>query len=193
MAGTDRWNNGMAARQAADDARWKSMLEMINKTSDQTMVGYAIGRWLKGYFDRGRDKEARKKVQENKQRMQMGQNATKKAGVVPVSGVLGSGFGKNPWDIATGFHLGNEGMNPIALQKYGEVMKAQQPKAEAPVEAKTTTTEYTIDPNQFSAVQVAQGQPTDRPLNLLEMAAQVQPETINPNDIWKQFTYGRQG
>jgi hypothetical protein len=72
-------------------------------------------------------------------------------------------------------------------------LKAQQPNAEAPVEAKTTTTEYTFDPNQLSAVQVAQGQLADRPLSLTERAAQVQPEVVNPNEIWKQFGYGRQG
>lgn len=180
--------DAMSRRRAQDANTWKTMMSQINNTSWDTMLGYGLGKLLLGAWEHRKRRAAEKEAEARKHRQDVSGRAAANAGLAPVKGVLGNGF-----DVAGGFQAATGGNNPIAWNAYGEAMRAQQPKAEAPVEAKTTTTEYTFDPNQSSVVQAAQGQSVNRPLNLLEKAAQVQQEAINPNDIWKQFAYGRQG
>lgn len=180
--------NAMAQRRAQDAATWKTMLTQINNTRPETMLGYALGKLLRGAWDhrqrRAFEEKAKQEEANRQHRNQVSSRAAANAGLAPVKGMLGNGF-----DIARGFQYYTGGNNPIAWNAYGEATKAQQPAAGAPVEAKTTTTEYTIDPNQYSAVQMAQNTPT--PATLTDRAAQIQQE-MNLKDWWDRFN-GRQG
>lgn len=57
---TSRGSNSdaMAARRKADMETWTNMMKMINTTSPQAMLGYGIGRLLRGAYDHMIDRRA---------------------------------------------------------------------------------------------------------------------------------------
>lgn len=178
-------NNAMAQRRAQDSATWERMLKQINQTTPQTMLGYGLGKLLRGAWDHSKRRAAQKEEEARRQRDQLGRNSARRAGIAPVKGVLGDGF-----NVGEGFQAITGGNNPIAWEAYGQAIRAQQPSAESPVVAKTT--EYVYDPNKYSAVQ----------MSLPERAAQIQQANNQPMNImdwWNNqlsreyLNQGRQG
>jgi hypothetical protein len=150
--GTDSWNgrDAMNKRRQDDLNRWSTMLDMINKTTPQTMLGYGLGRLIKGYWDRGRDKKARNALNPTGEADSLNNltyadlaNATPGEVISPIPGLMGKGFS-----------LG---------QTTQEVQNANGEKAK-----ETTTTAYPFNANDYDIAGQLQPQPR---LSLNEMAA----------------------
>lgn len=66
MAGTDNHNSrgsgseAMRKRRAEDAVLWEKMLKQINQTKPQTMLGYGLGKLLRGAWDHYWDRKAEK-------------------------------------------------------------------------------------------------------------------------------------
>lgn len=173
-------NNTMAQRRAQDAATWASMLKQINQTTPQTMLGYALGKLLRGAWDHSKRRAAQKEEEARRQRDQLGRQMAANAGIAPVKGVLGDGF-----KVGRDFQILTGGNNPIAWASLKTKQEQQQPDGKTTTT--TTTQEYpAFNPNDYP-IGAAYQAPAQNQLNLTEMAAQKAKEVTNPNDIWKLF------
>ena len=182
--------NAMAQRRAQDAATWKTMLTQINNTRPDTMLGYGLGKLLRGAWDhrqrRAFEEKAKQEEANRQHRNQVSSRAAANAGLAPVKGMLGDGF-----NLARQFQIDTGGNNPIAWASLKTKQEQQQP------DGKTTTTTTTQEYPAFNLsdypIGAAYQAPAQNQLNLTERAAQIAKEATNPNDIWKLFQYGRQG
>ncbi len=95
--------NAMSQRRKQDADVWKTMLAQINNTRPDTMLGYGLGKLLRGAYDH-RTRRAAQKSAEERGNMQsqlasadvnnLEVDASKPAyyGIAPTTGMLGDGF-----------------------------------------------------------------------------------------------------
>ena len=112
-----RQSNGMEQRRQNDAAQWKTMLEMINKTTPDTMVGFGLGKLLRGSYDHWRDAREAKKAQQEMEKVAQ-----------PVQGLMGDGP-TTQYDVASGFQMANP-TNPIGLMAMRGEQTVKQPSGE---------------------------------------------------------------
>lgn len=184
-------NNAMAQRRAQDTATWERMLKQINQTTPQTMLGYGLGKLLRGAWDHSKRRAAQKEEEARRQRDQLGRNSARRAGIAPVKGMLGDGF-----NLARQFQIDTGGNNPIAWASLKTKQEQQQPDGKTTTT--TTTQEYpAFNPSGYPIGATSQPQ-VQNTMSLPEMAAQAQ-QTMNLKDWWSNqqlplnYLYGRQG
>lgn len=174
--GTDSWNgaNAMSKRRQDDLATWSTMLDMINKTTPDTMLGYGLGRLIKGYWDRGRDKKARNALNPTGEADSLNNltyadlaNATPGEVISPIPGLMGKGFS-----------LG---------QTTQEVQNANGEKAK-----ETTTTAYPFNATDYNIASQVQPQP-QQSLNEMAARAIMADENSNPFGMFDKYKRGYLG
>lgn len=183
--------NAMAQRRAQDAATWKTMLTQINSTRPETMLGFGLGKLLRGAWDHSKRRAAQKDAENRNHREDVGRRAAANTGIAPVRGMLGNGF-----DIATGFQAATGGNNPIAWASLKTKQEQQQPDGKTTTT--TTTQEYpAFNPSDYPIGATSQPQ-VQNTMSLPEMAAQAQ-QAMNLKDWWDNqqlplnYLYGRQG
>lgn len=70
------YSNQMDARRRADAEAWEKMLGMINKTTPDTLLGYGLGKLLRGAWDHWNDRRAEKATENNGTDIQVGGTST---------------------------------------------------------------------------------------------------------------------
>lgn len=89
-------NDAMNARRKQDIENWSNMLKMINQVSPETMLGYGIGRLLRGRYDHMMDKKER-----NTNLDDGAGGGTQTGSTALQSGVLGDGFTQTKHEVVS--------------------------------------------------------------------------------------------
>lgn len=121
-----RQTNGVEQRRQNDAAQWKTMLEMINKTTPDTMLGFGLGKLLRGSFDHWKNAREEKKAQQAWDNYAHSQELMGYS--QPVQGLLGNGPGAQ-YDVARDFQALNPA-NPIGLMAMRGEQTVKQPNGE---------------------------------------------------------------
>lgn len=187
MAGTDSYtsrgggSDATRQRRAQDQKMWADMLKMINSATPQTMLGYGIGKLLRGAWDHYLDRKAENTdTDDNKGTVQGRADNTAYTvggidprtatvdegqtiyGVAPTKGLLGNGI--------LGDFMAKNPNNVIALGQQQTTQEVTQPNGQK--DSTTTTGTYAFNPNDYAIR-------TPERMTLNEMAAR---QILGSND-----------
>ena len=168
MAGTDSYtsrgggSDATRQRRAQDQKMWADMLKMINANTPQTMLGYGIGKLLRGAYDHSQRRRAENanlggKVQGRTddtaytiggidQNTVAADSPNTIYGIAPTKGLLGNGM--------LGDFMTNNPNNVIALGQQQTKQEVTQPNGQK--ESVTTTSPYTISGGNIPFAQQVQ-------------------------------------
>ena len=183
--------DALARRRAQDANTWKTLLAQINNTKPETMLGFGLGKLLRGAWVHRQEKSGTQNL-DNTGGDNNGQNPTVDATpsqatnqadtsytrIAPVKGVLGNGV-----EMSRDVQVANNWNTPIALESFKIKQEQQQPDGKT-----VTTTASNEYPFDMATVQ--------NRLSLPEMVAQAQ-QSMDLYDWWKNqqnpmnYMYGR--